>query len=97
MSPLLKVYDNVPLPPIDRTPKSAPRKYRLETMKVGQMVFAPGRSRKSLGAYIARISKNVPGRFAVRSCWAVIENDELAEVPEGTPGAIQGSGVWRVE
>lgn len=97
MSPMLKVYDNVPLPPINRTPKALPRKYPLDTMKVGQMVFVAGRGYKSLSAYISRISKNVPGRFAVRSCWVVVRDDKLVEVPEGTPDAIQGSGVWRVE
>lgn len=97
MSPMLKVYDNVPLPAIDRTPKTVPRKYPLATMKVGQMVFMPGRSCKSLSAYIARISKNVPGRFAVRSCWMIFENDKPVEVPEGTPDAVEGSGVWRIE
>lgn len=95
MSAMLKVYDNVPLPKVDRSPKR--RKYPLATMQVGQMIFEPGRSTQSVSAYISRISKKVPGRFTTRHCWVVFEDDQPREVPQGTPGAIEGTGVWRVE
>ena len=95
MSAEFKVYDGVPLPEINRAPKR--KKYPLEKMKVGQMFFLEGRDTKSASAYISRISRNLPGKFSARHCWVVFEDDKPREVPEGTEGAQEGTGVWRTE
>lgn len=98
MSAMLKVYKGVPLPKINRAPKGRRRKYPIETMEVGDAVFEPGRASKSVSAYISRITKSLPDRkFTARNCWMKFENDQPREVPEGTPGAVEGTGVWRIE
>lgn len=95
MSGVLKVYDGVPMPPA-RRPKR--RKFPFETMRVGQMVFDPDRSTRSVSAYVSRVTRSMPGKFRARHCWVVFdENEQPREVPEGTPGAIEGTGVWRTE
>lgn len=105
MSAMLSVQKGVPLPDINRAPKGLRRKYPIEGMEVGDMFFVPGRSSKSVSAYISRISKDVTGRFSARHCW-------MAKVPEfpaktaklvwvscdaTAPGATEGTGVWRIE
>src|SRR5262245_16146810 len=101
MSAMLSVQKGVPLPEINRAPKGVRRKYPIETMKPGDMFFVPGRSSKSVSAYISRISKDVPGRFSARHCWMRPGREhEEAEWVIATPdceGAVEGTGVWRIE
>lgn len=92
---MFEVYDGVPVPPVKRP--SGPRKYPVRTMTVGQMFFVTGRKSRSVGAYIARITKDIEAKFIVRHCWVVFKDDKPVEVPEGTPGAEEGTGVWRTE
>lgn len=42
MSAMLEVQTGVPLPKIDRAPKTGRRKYPVEGMKVDDMFFVPG-------------------------------------------------------
>lgn len=103
MSATFKVQKGVPLPEIDRAPKTLQRKYWLENMAVGDMFFVPGRTAKSLSSYISRISKDVPGKFSARHCWMreVDDNDVVLDKWEPcTPTqkhATEGAGVWRIE
>lgn len=98
MPEMFVVQSDWPLPGINRSPKGARRKYPLETTAVGSMFFVPGRTSKSVSAYISRISKNVPGKFSARHAWAVQRDDGTwAETTKGEPGAVEGTGVWRVE
>lgn len=98
MSAMLNVQKGVPLPEINRAPKGVRRKYPIETMEVGDMFFVPGRSSKSVSAYISRISKDVPGRFSARSCFMVKDGDGNWQPCEpGGPPACEGTGVWRIE
>ncbi len=101
MSAMLNVQKGVPLPEINRAPKGVRRKYPIDTMAVGDMVFVEGRSSKSVSAYISRISKNVDAKFSARHCWMRRGLDhEGAEWVLATPdteGAAEGTGVWRTE
>lgn len=94
---MLEVYDGVPVPEINRRPKTGRRKYPVETMTVGQMFFEPGRTAKSMSAYISRITKDLPGKFTARHCCVLMQDGKPVEVPPGTDGAIEGAGVWRLE
>jgi hypothetical protein len=97
-SELLKVQPGVPIPPVDRT-KQRRRKYPLETMKVGDMIFEPGRSSRSLGSYISSESRRLNARFTVRRLW-MYQNETGAWTecpgPAGPP-CVEGTGVWRIE
>lgn len=98
MSPMFSVQSGVPLPQIDRAPKGGRRKYPLETMKVGDMFFVPGKSTRPISAYISRETKDLPGKFSARHCWMIPQADgkwKLAK--EGDKGAQEGTGVWRIE
>lgn len=101
MTGMFDVQQGVPLPEINRTPKGTRRKYPIEGMKLHEMFFVPGRTSKSVSAYVSRISKGVDGKFSARHCWM-----RKAEKHEGgkwiicTPdaaGATEGTGVWRIE
>ncbi len=102
MTAMFEVQTGVPLPEINRAPKAANRKYPIVGMEVGEMFFVPGRSAKSVSAYISRISKNVPGKFSARHCWMWLAPDGKWQLIEpGTEtqvaGATEGTGVWRIE
>jgi len=99
MTAMFEVQTGVPLPEIDRSPKGSRRKYPVEGMEVGAMFFVPNRSCKSVSAYISRITKGIAGKFSARHCWMKQAN---ASAPwelstEGTDGAVEGTGVWRLE
>ena len=97
MTAMFEVQGGVPLPEINRAPKAANRKYPIAGMKVGEMFFVPGRTAKSVSAYISRISKNVSGRFSARHCWMVKNNNEWKLAEPNSTGATEGTGVWRIE
>jgi len=98
MSAMLNVQKGVPIPEINRAPKGVRRKYPIETMEVGDMFFVPGRSSKSVSAYISRISKDVPGKFSARHCFMVKNGEGGWRVPQaGDPPPTEGTGVWRIE
>lgn len=92
---MLKVYDGVPVPEINRSPQGR-RKFPVDTMTVGQMFFEPGRSSRAVSAYICRITKKLPGTFTTRHCWVIFTREGPIEVPKGTRGATEGTGIWRV-
>lgn len=92
------VQKGVAIPEVDRSPKKLARKYPLADMAVGDMIFAPERSVRSLSSYISRISKRVPGKFATRQCCMRRTSDgsEWVVCAETDPGAVKGAGVWRI-
>ena len=92
---MLKVYDGVPIPGVNRT-ASARRIYPIATMKVGQMFFRPGASPKSVSAYVSRITKDLPQRFITQRCWAIETPDGFIEVSSDATGGVEGVGIWRV-
>lgn len=96
MSDAIEVYDGVPLPEIRRS-TGRRSKFPISTMDVGQMFFLPGRSTRSVSAYISRIAKASGRKFTSRKCWVVFKDSKPVEVEEGTEGATQGTGVWRLE
>lgn len=96
MSKLFQVQDGWPLPPISRGRKER-HKWPVEAMRVGQMFFLPNRSVKSVSAYTARTTKDLPGKYAVRPCWAARGAGGVwTECAEHDVGATKGAGVWRV-
>lgn len=82
-------------PEVNRAPKGVRRKYPLETTLVGGAFFVPGRSCKSVSAYISRISKDLPGKYSARHAWGVQNDNEWTLVEAGTDGAVEGVSVWR--
>jgi hypothetical protein len=97
MTAMFEVQDGVPLPEINRAPKVANRKYPLTGMLVGSMFFVPHRTAKSVSAYISRISKNLPARYSARHCWMIQNDNKWVMSYEGADGAVEGTGVWRIE
>lgn len=101
MPAMFSVQKGVPIPDINRAPKGTRRKYPIEGMAVGDMFFVPGRSCKSVSAYISRISKGVPGRFSARHCWMrpgkKHEESEWMLCTPDVKDAVEGTGVWRIE
>lgn len=97
MSELLQVQYGVQKPKIDRGRKGVQREYPIDTMKVGGFFFVPNSTSKSISAYISRISKGVQGKFSTQHVWAVQNDGAWTLVEQGTPGAVEGTGVWRDE
>ncbi len=102
MSAVFSVQKGVPLPEINRVPKGATRKYQLEGMEVGDMFFVPGRSVKSVSAYISRISKGMKAKYSARHCWMVPIGMKGGQrvwqlADQSADGAEEGAGVWRIE
>jgi hypothetical protein len=94
---MLKIRRGVPLPPIKREGQPK-RKWPVDEMQPGDSVLEPGRNSRSVGAYIARVTKNLPGTFTVRAVW--MRRDAEGEWVECSPsddGAVQGAGVWRTK
>lgn len=97
MTTMFTVQDGVPLPSINRASKNKLRKYPLESMSVGAMFFVPGRSSKSVSAYISRIAKDRAAKFTARHCWMKKSAaDKWVMCKPEAPGATEGTGVWRV-
>jgi hypothetical protein len=97
MTAMFEVQTGVPLPEINRAPKAANRKYPVVGMAVGAMFFVPGRTAKSVSAYISRITKNVPGKFSARHCWMIKNDNKWKPAEPNSKGAVEGTGVWRLE
>lgn len=99
MSTLYQVQDGVPLPAVNRAPKTPRRKFPVEGMQPGQMFFVPGKTSKSVSAYISRITKNLPGKYTARHVWAWQDKrDGKWRICEASAvGAVEGVGVWRTE
>jgi len=97
MSEMLNIVKGVPLPPINRSPKGARRKYPIAGMEINDWFFVAGRTTKSVSAYISRITKGTDMVLTTRPCWAIKTNDKWAPAEPGTPDAVEGTGVWRVE
>lgn len=101
MTALIPVQYGVPIPGINRKPKQPRRKHPVDTMKVGGFYFLPGASTKSVSAYISRITKDLPGKYTARHCWArdALEHEDGPWVicTPDADGAAEGVGVWRSE
>lgn len=97
MNDMFPVQKGVPIPEINRAPKSGRRKYPIESMGVGDMFFIEERPTKLVSAYISRISKDLPGKFSARHCWMRKVGSGWETAEPGTKGAKEGTGVWRIE
>ena len=99
MTTAYKVQVGVPIPEINRTPKVSRRRYPLDTLVVGGMFFIPGRTSRSVSAYVSRVARGTDRKFSVRHVWAKQETDgswTLLDKPQGPP-AVEGVAVWRVQ
>lgn len=95
---MYEINKGIPIPAINRQGAGRRRKYPIETMEVGDQLFIPGRSSRSVSAYISRISKDVPGKFSARACWMERNTEGKWQLTENRgPPACEGTGVWRVE
>lgn len=99
---MFKVQSGVPLPEISRAPRNPHRKFPVQGMAPGDMFFVPGKTSKSVSAYISRITKNLPGKYTARRCWMWLAPDNTWQpVDPGaeqlTSGATEGVGVWRTK
>ena len=97
MATLFKVQNGVRLPEISRAPKTPRRKFPVQDMAPGQMFFVPGKSSKSVSAYVSRITKHLPGKYTARHVWMVRLDSSWALAEKDELGAIEGVGVWRTE
>lgn len=98
MMTLFKTQSGIPKPAVDRSPKNPRRKWPVDTMPAGDVFFLPGRTTKSVSAYLSRVSKPLKDKkFSAIHCWMreVKGGWELAEA--GDAGAVEGVGVWRDE
>jgi len=97
MTGKLVVQTGVPMPKANRARPGVRRKYPLDVMAVDQFVFSPGGVSKLVSAYISRTTKDMPQKFSVRHCWAIQNDGKWKLVDQGTEGAVEGCGIWRIE
>lgn len=99
MASLFKVQDGVRLPEINRAPKTPRRKFPVQGMTPGQFFFVPGKTSRSVSAYVSRITKHLPGKYTTRHMWASkpARSDEWVEAEANASGATEGVGVWRTD
>lgn len=99
MTTMFKVQSGVPLPAINRAPTSPRRKFPVQGMEPNEMFFVPGKTSKSVSAYISRITKDLPGKYTARHCWMwQDQRDGTWHLCDHTAvGAKEGVGVWRTE
>ncbi len=96
MTGMFKIQKGVPIPAPHRSNKGMRKKYPIEDMVAGDMFFVPERPSKLVAAYISKITKNIDGTFTTRNCFAVLKGDEWVIAAEDTPGAVEGTAIWRV-
>ena len=89
---------DIPIPPVRRPPAQGTRRIQLQTMPIGGMYFLPGRTARSVSAYVSRIAKQGNFKFTVRTLtmrpdkehgWVVCDADDKQ--------AVEGAGVWRAQ
>lgn len=97
MSEMFPVQTGIPVPAITRARSSERRKYPVDTMPVGGMFFVPDRSTRQVSAYISRITKRLPGTYVTRPATMVKNDDKWVPAEPGSPGATEGTGVWRTK
>lgn len=94
----ISLVHNVPIPPVRRPPAQGTRRIQLQTMPIGGMYFLPGRTARSVSAYVSRIAKQGNLKYSVRTLtmrpdeehgWVVCDADHEQ--------AVEGAGVWRVQ
>ena len=90
---MLKVQDNLPIPPITRSARR--RKYPLDSMGVGEMFFVPGKEPAALGTHISKAGKTLNRTFTVRSVTMADDNGSWVPCGPDDDGATRGAGVWR--
>lgn len=96
MTTMFKVQSGVPLPEISRAPKTSRRKFPVQGMAPGDMFFVPGKTGKSVSAYISRITKDLPGKYTARQITALLLADVWFPCDPTHPDAVDGVGVWRL-
>lgn len=97
MSEMIEVQRGAPVPAVDRSRPKGARKYPVATMAVDEFFLIPDRSVRQTSAYVSRITRNLPGKFATRQVWMVATPGGWRLAEEGASEARKGVGVWRTE
>lgn len=99
MTAMFPVQSGVPIPDVVPRQKRPRRKFPVDTMTIGQFFFVPGRTVKHVCSYISRITKDLPGKFTTRRCWAWEDKrtGKWTLCEPSAVGALEGVGVWRTE
>lgn len=92
---MFDVQKGVPMPDVRRSAKRW--KYPVDTMEVGDMFVIPGRTVRSVSAYISRITKDMPKKFNCRHVLCKQVDDTWVLIEKSEPGSTEGVGVWRTE
>lgn len=91
-----KIQEGVPIPKVTRS-GARRRKYPFEDMSIGAMFFAPGKNASSLVTHVSKVGSELGRKFTVRSCAMRQVDGDWHPCDPGADGAIEGTGVWRVE
>lgn len=88
---------DVPIPRIMRAPTTVRRKYPFEDMKVGDMFFAEGKTKNTLGTHATTVAKQLGHKYATRLTFMKKVKGQWVPCDPTDKNAVQGVGVWRTE
>lgn len=98
-----QVFHGVPIPKRSGGPAPEGLYSQLQELPVDGMLFIEDGTSRSTSATVARVGKNLGRKFASRKVARVTvpsehEGGDAAHeiVASGTPGAVEGIGIWRV-
>lgn len=93
---MYEVQKGVPIPPVDHGPKQR-RKYPFDTMEVGDMFFAPGKTTATISAHVSTVAKALNRKFTTRQTVMRKTRSGWEACQPGVAGATKGVGVWRTK
>ena len=96
-TPTFKVKPGQTLPPPNRAPKASVRKYPLDTMDIGDMIFVPDKEVKKFASYIGSQGRSLGFKFATQSATMRqdLDTDEWEACKPDAPGAKKGVAIRR--
>lgn len=89
MTEIAPIIKGVAIPPVAR--RQSRRKYEFEKMQVGDMLFVPGT--RNFSSYVSTVGGKISMKFRTRRIW--MRKGKVCDEKE--PGAVPGTGVWRIE
>lgn len=92
---MLSIIRGVPIPDVARPKAPQRRKYPFEELEVGEMFFAPDKTRSGLATHVSAVGKKLGRKFSARKTFMRVVKGQWAPCEEGDPGAVAGVGVWR--
>lgn len=88
---MLPVISGIPKPKSSIRATTSGRKYPFRELAVGDMFFAPDRTKNNLGTLASLAGKKLGKLFSSRLLYMLDDK----EVDANTEGAVLGIGVWR--